>query len=154
MPPKKQKHNKKLEQELQEDGNRLTGGQYIDADLNSPEAENKHIKTDDGTKYEKPNSERSKSNKKPFVLQCNAKDGQSLRSSQKGNKLFENENQDVIQPLYNNDDMEFNPAINADAGVDSERSDVPDPETFWEQLQVVTKLAVGPIISMVFQQLV
>ena len=46
--------------------------------------------------------------------------------------------------------MEFKPAINADDAESTDNELAKDPETFWEQLRVVTKLAVGPIISMIF----
>ena len=51
--------------------------------------------------------------------------------------------------------MQFNPAINYD-NLEKEEGDntSKDPTTFCEQLLTVSKLAVGPIVSMIFQQLV
>ena len=142
----KKAKNKENHQELPEgEEMRLTGGQLIDGDIDSPnEEENKPVAKTDA----RSGSEKSGNVKKPFILQCNAKDNISLRSSQKGNKLFENDN--PIQPLLKNDQMEFNPAINSDTDQNRGSDAIPDPETFWEQLTVVTKLAVGPIISMIF----
>lgn len=58
----------------------------------------------------------------------------------------------MIQPLVSNE-MGFDPAINGSrpGTLDDPKDDSPgDPETFWEMLCVVAKLAIGPMISMVF----
>jgi hypothetical protein len=51
--------------------------------------------------------------------------------------------------MRNNGNMQFDPAINADDYRESDEKD-PDPLTFWEMLFIVSKLAIGPIISMIF----
>jgi len=142
----------------------MTGGQLVDADIVIPDEEEKPVaRTDDGTNLPvRSGSEKSGNVKKQFVLQCNPKDrrrerNSSLRSSQKGNKLFDNENIEPIQPLLKNDQMEFNPAINHNSDFEGRNTAEPasqDPNTFWQQLVTVTKLAVGPIVGMIFQQLV
>lgn len=54
----------------------------------------------------------------------------------------------MIQPLVSNE-MGFDPAINGSRPGTEEPKDG-DPETFCEMLLVVAKLAIGPMISMVF----
>lgn len=80
---------------------RMTGGQYVDADIDIPEEEEKPIsKTDDGTNLPvRSGSEKSGNVKKNFVLQCKPKDNISLSSSRKGNKLFERDNIEPNEPL-------------------------------------------------------
>jgi len=54
----------------------------------------------------------------------------------------------MIQPLVSNE-MGFDPAING-SRPSTEKVEDGDPETFCEMFIVVAKLAIGPMISMVF----
>lgn len=118
----------------------LTGGQLIDANLSGSDG--------DIDPYKDPTSNDSKGSKK-FKVNLNNK-GRNSDSATRSPMLLGHNNEDNMEPLRTGGP--FTPIDNFN-GITPESLNN-DPQTTIQQLWIVTKLSIGPIISMIFYMLV
>ena len=128
----------KINKELKK---QLTAGEYIDINISDDEQyDDPYKKTDENILNEKRRSESFDQRGKKFSV--NIGKGSS-RGSQKGN-------------IIGDPEMKFSEPIERQNTPEntSFHNDSKDPQGFWDMLYIVSKLSIGPIISMFFYMFV
>ena len=148
--------NKKHVAEPTEEPKELTAGEYMELAPSIDEEEeqpnwNEEQNAREVTTGKQVEAGSQSSSKKGFTLKIDMKDTPSNRSSSKKNIMKNasgHEEKDLIGLSGHKPDTNFKEEEVEDGWR------LPDPEGFWEMLWIVTKLSVGPIVSMIFYMLV